>query len=81
MLEEADIMNIVVKKNFRNQGIGYQLLKSLIQLTKEKNLHTLTLEVMEENYPAIHLYKNFAFKQIGIRKNYYQNKNALIMKL
>ena len=50
MLEEADIMNIVVKKNFRNQGIGHQLLKSLIQLTEEKNLHTLTLEVMEENY-------------------------------
>lgn len=79
MVDEADIMNIVVKKNHRNQGIGSLLLKQLIHISKQLNLTSLTLEVMEENYPAIHLYKNFGFKQIGIRKNYYQDKNGLIM--
>lgn len=80
MLDNADIMNIVVKKSYRNQGIGSLLLKKLISTSQELNLISITLEVMEENYPAIHLYKNFGFKQIGIRKNYYQNKNALIMR-
>lgn len=79
MVDQADIMNIVVKKDFRNQGIGGLLLKELIDLTKELKLDSITLEVMEENYSAIHLYKNFGFKQIGTRKNYYQNKNGLIM--
>ena len=79
MVDEADIMNIVVKKNFRNQGIGTSLLEKLINLSKELNLASITLEVMEENYPAIHLYKNFGFEKIGIRKNYYQNKNGLVM--
>lgn len=80
MVDEADIMNIVVKKNYRNQGIGSLLLKKLISTSKQLKLSSINLEVMEENYPAIHLYKNFGFKQIGIRKNYYQDKNGLIMK-
>lgn len=80
MIDEADIMNIVVKKDFRNQGIGTLLLKKLIDLSKELNLPFITLEVMEENYPAIHLYKKLGFEQIGLRKNYYKNKNGLIMR-
>ncbi len=80
IVDETDIMNIVVKKTFRNQGIGTLLLKKLMDLSRELNCISITLEVMEENYPAIHLYKNLGFTQIGIRKNYYQDKNALIMK-
>ena len=30
ILDEADIMNIVIKKNYRNQGIGTLLLENLI---------------------------------------------------
>ena len=78
MIDEADIMNIVVKKDYRNQGIGSMLLKTLIDLSKD--LNCINLEVMEENYPAIHLYKKFGFKQCGIRKNYYKDKNGIIMK-
>ena len=79
MLDEANIMNIVVKKSYRNQGIGSLLLKNLIQLSKEQHATSITLEVMEENYPAIHLYKNFGFELVGARKNYYKNKTAIIM--
>ena len=64
MIDEADIMNIVVKKSCRNEGIGGFLLKSLIDLSKQLGLHTITLEVMEENYPAIYLYKEFGFTQV-----------------
>ncbi len=80
MQDEADIMNIVVRKDFRNQGIGSILLQNLIDLSKTLDVSSITLEVMEENYPAIHLYKSFGFKQIGLRKNYYKGKNGLIMK-
>ena len=80
MLDEADIMNIVVRKDFRNQGIGNILLQNLIDLSKKQQITSISLEVMEENYPAIHLYKNFGFVAVGIRKKYYQDKNGIIMK-
>lgn len=79
IVNEADIMNIVTKKTFRNKGIGKLLLENLIQLAKSLNLTSITLEVNEENAPAIHLYKKFDFEILGFRKNYYQNKDGIIM--
>ena len=79
-LDDADIMNIVVKKNYRNNGVGTLLLENLILLCNELNLQSLSLEVNEENLPAINLYKKFGFKDIGTRKNYYKDKNGIIMK-
>ena len=79
ILDNADIMNIVVKKSWRNQGVGNLLLNNLISLCKNFNLSSLSLEVNEDNLPAIHLYEKFGFKQIGLRKNYYKDKSALIM--
>lgn len=82
ILDEADIMNIVTKKNKRNLGIASYMLKELIYIAKEKNLKRLTLEVNENNLLAIHLYENFNFEKIAIRKNYYNNtENAIIMQL
>ena len=81
ILPDADIMNIVVKKDFRNQGIGSLLLKELINLSKSLNVKDLFLEVNEKNTPAILLYNKFGFKKISTRKNYYKDNNAIVMKL
>ena len=70
ILDEADIMNIVTKKDKRNLGFAGLLLNELINLGKKKNCKTITLEVNENNLPAIKLYKNFNFKEVGKRKNY-----------
>ncbi len=79
-IDEADIMNIVVKKDYRNKGIGSLILENLILLCNKSNLKSLSLEVNEKNIPAINLYKKFGFKNIGIRKNYYKDENGIIMK-
>ena len=80
ILDEADIMNIVVKKSFRNNGIGSILLEYLISYAKDKNLNTITLEVNEHNLSAIKLYDKFNFDHIGIRKKYYNGESdAIIM--
>lgn len=82
ILDEADIMNIVVKKNFRNQKVGFSLLDNLISCAKSLDLHTITLEVNENNLFAINLYNKFGFKCIGIRKKYYDSiSNGMIMNL
>lgn len=80
-LDTADIMNIVVKKSFRNKGIGKKLLDFLIKEAKKQNIKNIFLEVNKNNFPALKLYKNFGFKEIGIRKNYYQNSDGINMKI
>ena len=79
ILDEAEIMNIVTKKSYRNIGIGKALLDRVIIEAKNKNIKRLNLEVNEDNKIAIHLYKSFGFLQNGKRKNYYDNKNAILM--
>ena len=80
ILDEADIMNIVIKKDFRNNGIGSLLLDYLISYSKSINLKTITLEVNEINIPDIKLYEKFGFEKLGIRKKYYNGENdAIIM--
>ena len=80
ILDEADIMNIVVKKDFRHNGIGSVLLENLINYSTDLNLKTITLEVNENNLSAIRLYDKFSFDKLGIRKNYYDGKSdAIIM--
>ena len=83
IIDEADITNIVVHKDYRNQGIAYKLLETtLTKITNNKKIKVITLEVNETNIYAIKLYKRFGFKKIGIRKNYYPNHtNAIIMSI
>lgn len=80
VLDEADIMNIVTRKNYRRQGIGSLLLKNLIMLCENSGTKSIALEVNENNSNAIGLYLKFGFQHIGVRKNYYKNENAIIMK-
>ena len=80
IIDEADIMNIVVKKSYRNNGIGSLLLENLILISNKKNLNFINLEVDCKNTIAINLYKKFGFEEISLRKNYYKNNDAIIMK-
>lgn len=79
VMEQADVMNIVTKKSFRNKGVGSLLLKNLIEICKGLNVTSIMLEVNENNLPAIHLYESFGFKILGVRKKYYGANNAIIM--
>ena len=82
IIDEATITNIVTKKACRNQGIGSKLLEFITDYCKSNNMKTLTLEVNENNTYALKLYKKYGFKQIGLRKNYYNGiDNAIIMNL
>ena len=79
-IDEAHVTNIVTKKDLRKNGISSTLLEELINLSKNLNLVSITLEVNENNLDAIKLYEKFGFEKLGIRKKYYNNTdNALIM--
>ncbi len=79
---EMHILNIAVHPGYRDMGIGTMLLrKSLEKESRSGNARYAFLEVRENNPRAIRLYQKLSFKQIGIRKNYYQKEkvNAWVM--
>lgn len=81
-VDQLEITNIVVRKIYRKQGIGNELLDSLINIAKENNKDEIILEVNTKNLAAIKLYEKNGFKNIGIRKKYYNNiDDASIMSL
>ena len=69
---EGDITNVAVLPSHRKQGIGDRLVKSMIDLAKEKEISKIMLEVRSSNEAAIHLYEKYGFEFLCIRKNYYQ---------
>lgn len=79
-INEAHVTNIVIKKNFRGNGIGKLLLKELIKISNSLKLTNITLEVNENNKIAISLYQKLGFDILGKRKKYYNGvDSALIM--
>lgn len=71
---EGHITNVAVAKSFRRQGIARKLISHFIKIAKSENLEFMTLEVKASNEAAISLYKSFGFVDVGVRKNYYENK-------
>ena len=79
VLDEADIISIVVHKDYTKNGIATLLLQEIFKFAKDNNIQKLMLEVRNSNIPAQKLYEKHGFKQITIRKNYYDNsEDALI---
>ena len=81
VLGESDMMNLAVAPAYRRQGIGKALMEALLWELSEDN-HCLTLEVRASNAPAIALYENLGFRQVGRRPNYYRSppEDALILR-
>ena len=79
---EADMMNLAVVPDFRNRGIGQQLVTELISHLDDLDVKSLTLEVRQSNAAAINLYEKMGFQQVGLRPNYYQKPKeaALILR-
>lgn len=82
VLDEADLMNIVTRKSMRNLGIASSMLEYLISYCKSVKIKSLNLEVNVQNSIAINLYKKYNFKEVGLRKKYYNNTyDAILMAL
>ncbi len=78
---EAEIYRIAVSADKRRRGVGYRLLSYGLKTEIGSGVETVFLEVRSRNTPAIALYRSYGFKEISIRKNYYQNPtdDAVIM--
>lgn len=81
MVDEAHIVSIGVRTEYRGFGLGELLLISAIEQAIEMESRVVTLEVRVSNYVAQNLYKKYGFTERGTRKGYYSDnrEDALIM--
>jgi ribosomal-protein-alanine N-acetyltransferase len=78
--KEIHIVNLAVKKEFRNNNIATYLINEIINMAKTVNFTKITLEVRASNTKAINLYKKFDFIKAKIIPNYYlDNKEDAIL--
>lgn len=73
---EAELEDICVNYEARNQGVAQALIEHFAELSSVHNMDYILLEVAENNESAIALYKKCGFSIIGKRKNYYAHKNG-----
>jgi len=75
--DEAELLNVGVHRQFQRQGIARQLLTELVQ--KAPPQASIFLEVSHLNLPALKLYENFGFVEIGRRQYYYRDQSDAIV--
>ncbi|MGI5846257.1 MAG: GNAT family N-acetyltransferase [Alphaproteobacteria bacterium] len=74
--DECEIITIGVHPDFRGTGIADAL---LVLMEKEQGGKKIFLEVAENNNSARKLYERNGYKQISIRRGYYDGIDAIIM--
>ena len=79
--DETEIITIAVCSKFRRQNCGRFMLTDIVKETLLKKSKFIFLEARKSNMPALNLYKAFGFKEIGLRKNYYIDEDAIILRL
>lgn len=78
--DEVQLNKIAVKPEFRKRGLGRWLIEKIEYASSKKGAIHILLEVREKNTTAISFYEKLGFIKNGLRKNYYRDDNAVLMK-
>jgi ribosomal-protein-alanine N-acetyltransferase len=81
--QEAHIVTLAVKPEFRRHGVGRQLLCALLREARRRRASVVTLEVRVSNTVAKTLYTCHGFHTIAYRRHYYPDngEDAAVMEL
>ena len=58
------VSRMIVKKEYRNKGIGSEILTFLIEKAKSMGYSEITIGVDKDNVSALHLYNKFGFTEV-----------------
>lgn len=79
VLDEFHLGNLAVRPDMKGRGYGSLILGRMLKQVKLKGCRTASLEVRASNQTAINLYHRYKFKEIAVRKKYYQDEDALVL--
>jgi ribosomal-protein-alanine N-acetyltransferase len=79
--EESHLLNIAVRPEARNRGVGRSLLRECIRRSALAGGRRIYLEVRPSNEPAIRMYRRDGFRFVGVRKGYYTDtgEDAIVL--
>lgn len=80
---ESHLLNLCVRPEALQQGIGRKLLKHFISVARRHGAEVVFLEVRPSNRAALALYGKNGFNELGVRRDYYPaeggREDALIL--
>ena len=85
VLDEIHLHNVCVIPSQQNKGLGHIWLNFLHKYADKNAIKEIILEVRVSNSIAKDLYAQRGYREIGLRKDYYQSQNGredgLVMKV
>ncbi|WP_261806662.1 ribosomal protein S18-alanine N-acetyltransferase [Lapidilactobacillus luobeiensis] len=73
---ETHVTNIALRRSWQQQGWGQRLMGYLIAVASARGCRIMTLEARVDNKNALALYRRLGFRDVRIRKNYYEQEQA-----
>ena len=79
--DEVHILNVAVGPEQRRRGIARLLMAETEKRAYQANASLMTLEVRRSNQAALDLYREFDYRAVGVRPNYYvdEGEDAIVM--
>ena len=78
--DEAELFQIGTLPEYRGRGLAKSLLERLHVKMRENGAAVCFLEVRSRNAAAISLYEKSGYERISVRRDYYPDDDALVMK-
>lgn len=79
LYDRLELNYIWVNPDYRGNKNSYTLMDYMIDYAIKKGHNNITLEVCINNDIAINLYKKFEFKEVALRKQYYNGIDGILM--
>lgn len=70
---DAEVMRIGVGLGSRRQGVGSSLLEAVEDAARSRGAERMLLEVASDNAPALALYAQAGYRELGRRPRYYRS--------
>ena len=84
VVDQTEILNIAIDPQYQGHKLGSQLLRYTMRSLPD-SIESVLLEVRVSNFPAIRLYFNYGFIEVGRRRDYYRTEygreDAILMTL
>lgn len=77
---EAEILTLAVAPTARRSGKGRALVEAAASLAIQTGAQSFFLEVAEDNAAAVALYRAAGFAEVGRRRAYYGQIDAIVMR-
>jgi ribosomal-protein-alanine N-acetyltransferase len=80
---EAHLITIAVHPDWRKHKIGSRLIDVMLEDARKNRVENVSLDVRPSNAAGLKLYGKYGFRQVGVRKKYYQDndEDALVLGL